>query len=57
MMVPLQGEVPEVCLNIFLSGGTYDLGSKAYLGFALPWPRADLFSVRLWNTLGRGDAL
>lgn len=36
MMVPLQGEVPEVCLKIFLSGGAYDLGSKAYLGSALP---------------------
>lgn len=57
MMVPLQGEVPKVCLKIFLSGGASELGSKAYLGFALPWPGADLFSVRLWNTLGRGDLL
>ena len=38
-------------------GGASELGSKAYLGFALPWPGADLFSVRLWNTLGRGDLL
>lgn len=57
MMVPLQGEVAEVCLKIFPSGGTYDLGSKACLGFALPWPGAGLFSVRLWKTLGRGDLL
>lgn len=50
MMVPFQGEVPEVCLKIFLSGGAHDLASKAHLGFALLWPGADLFSMRLWKT-------
>lgn len=56
-MVPIQGEVPEVYLNISLCGGAHDLGSKAHLGFALPWLGAALFSVKLWKTLGRGDLL
>lgn len=57
MMVPIQGEVPEVSLKNFLSRKAHDLGSKAHLGFALPQPGADMFSMRLWKMLGRGDLL
>lgn len=53
MMVPIQGEVPEVSLKFFLSGGAHDLRFKAHLGFALPWPGADLFSARLWKMFGQ----
>lgn len=47
MMVPVQGEVPEMSLKNFLSVGARDLESKVHLGFALPWQGADLLSVRL----------
>lgn len=48
MMVPVQGEVPEVSPKNFLSVGARDLESKVHLGFALPWQR-------LRKMLGRGD--
>lgn len=47
-MVPLQGEVPEVCLKFFLVGEPMTWGLKPTWGLLL-WPGADLFSMRLWK--------
>lgn len=55
MVVPVQGEAPEMSLKNFLSEGARDLESKVHLGFALPWQGADLLSMRLGKMLGRGD--